>query len=280
MSSDSKNFLSVIARCKNEPFVAEFVQHYLDEGVDEIVIFDNGSDRPYPDDVTANDRVTILRDDVLFTLHPAETKSVMRHANGLSTEWLLYVDLDEFITTRRHSGRTIREELMSTFVGADCVKVPWVMMSANGRQHNPGSLLLETIHRWDHDRRHENAMSDQKKFRCRYDQIEVKCIYRPEKFEFVWDHHPHGAQEEIVCVDSVDNAPARLDPMHSNLREPDIARAFLVCYHYRVYSVEGARQKIQSNKYYGGFTLDDVMSTDHPELIDETLARKTRARRG
>lgn len=280
MSSDSKNFLSIIARCKNEPFVSEFVQHYLSEGVDEIVIFDNGSDRPYPDDVKADERVKILEDDILFTLHPTDMESVLNHAHGLSTKWLLYLDLDEFITTRRHPGRTIREELQTTFREADCVKVPWVMMSANGRQRNPDSLLLETTHRWDHDRRHENAVSDHQKFRCRYDEIEVKSIFRPEKFGFLADHNPYGARGDIVCIDSVDNEPAPLNPVHRNLREADIARAFLVCYHYRVYSVESARQKMQSSLFYGAYTLDDIMSADHPELVDETLARKTRARQG
>lgn len=82
MHPDPKNFLSIIARCKNEPFVSEFVQHYLYEGVDQIVIFDDGSDRPYPNDVPASHRVTILRDDILFTLHPTVTESVLRHAGG------------------------------------------------------------------------------------------------------------------------------------------------------------------------------------------------------
>jgi len=162
------------------------------------------------------------------------------------------MDIDEFIITRRHPGGTIREELQSTFKEADCVKAPWVMMSANGRQRNPDSLLLETTYRWGHDRWHENRVSD---------------------------HNPYGARGDVVCVDGVENAPAPLGPMHENLREADIARALLICCHYRIFSAESAREKMQSNMFCGTFTLGDVMSVDHPERVDGTLARKTRSRR-
>lgn len=276
---NSRNFLTIIVRSKNEPFVSEFVEHYLSEGVDEIYIFDNGSDFDYADSVKDNERVIILEDNILFAMHPTVMESVLVRAHDLSTEWLLYVDMDEFITSRRQPDKTIRQELQTTFRNADCVKVPWVMMSANGRLQNPDSLLMETTHRWDHDKRHENHLSTHPKFRCRYDKIEVKSIFRPEKFEFLSDHNPYGTNGDIVCVDSTDNRTCPLDPFHRDLREADISRAFLACYHYRTYSVESAYEKMQSSVFYSAYTLEDIMSTDYPELVDETLARKARARK-
>lgn len=275
----SKNFLTLIVRCKDEPFVSEFVDHYLSEGVDEIYIFDDGSVFDYPDAVKCNEKVFILQDDILFKIFPTPTQSVQARAFGLSTEWMIYVDADEYITSRQNREKTIRQELQSTFRNADCVKVPWVMMSANGRQNNPESLLIDTTWRWDHDRRHENVLTDHRKFRCRFEKIEIKSIFRPDKFEFMADHHPHGAGEGIVCVDSVENLHSPLGPFHKGLREVSISRAFLVCYHYRTYSVESTLQKMKSNRFYKQYRLEDIMSADYPEIIDETLKQKVLSRK-
>jgi len=57
------------------------------------------------------------------------------------------------------------------------------------------------------------------------------------------------------------------------LREIDIKNAYLMCYHYRIISRENSNNKIKKSQYKK-FTLDDIMSFDYPELIDETLKNK------
>ena len=66
-------------------------------------------------------------------------------------EWLIYVDVDEFITTKKNITRTIRQELETTFKNVDCVRIPWVMMACNKLEKNPTSVLEENIFRWNHD---------------------------------------------------------------------------------------------------------------------------------
>ena len=54
-------FLSLITRYLNEPFLEEFVEYYLSEGVDHIfVLFDVDSTIPISSNVVENDKVTIL----------------------------------------------------------------------------------------------------------------------------------------------------------------------------------------------------------------------------
>ena len=54
-------FLSLITRYLNEPFLEEFVEYYLSEGVDHIfVLFDIDSTIPISSNVVENDQVTIL----------------------------------------------------------------------------------------------------------------------------------------------------------------------------------------------------------------------------
>ena len=90
-------------------------------------------------------------------------------------EWVIYVDVDEFISTRKNLNHTIKDELETTFKDAHCVKVPWVMMSCKLRETNPKSILNEITYRWNHDIRHPHKV---KKFRCRYHSIETKCIFK------------------------------------------------------------------------------------------------------
>ena len=53
------DFLILLTRCKDEPFILDFVNHYLSEGVDRIHIIDDGSQLAYPSQVIKNKRVTI-----------------------------------------------------------------------------------------------------------------------------------------------------------------------------------------------------------------------------
>jgi len=61
------------------------------------------------------------------------------------------------------------------------------------------------------------------------------------------------------------------------LRENDIENGILLCYHYRIISKENCINKLQNNLWYiqDGYTIDDLLSCDYPEIIDETLKYKT-----
>ncbi len=63
---------------------------------------------------------------------------------------------------------------------------------------------------------------------------------------------------------------------YSNLREEDIKNGYLLCYHYRIISKENSINKLKTNSWYiqNGYTIDDLMTCDYPEIIDETLKYK------
>jgi len=266
------HFLSVLVRCKDEPFVAEFINHYLKEGVDFIYIIDDNSSLLYSSEVIANNRVKIFYEKNIISKNIA---SSIYQKIKTETQWLIYVDIDEFITTKRSFNNTIRDELEHKFLNVDCIKVPWVMMSANNRKENPKSLLQDTLWRWNHDKKHENNFTKIHKFRCRYDAIEIKSIFKPSKFNDIWDHHPKEPLHEIICVESVYGNASKVTPFYANLREKDIEEAYLVCYHFRVISRENSLDKIKNNIWYNGYTIEDLMSTDYAEVYDETLKIKS-----
>jgi hypothetical protein len=269
------SFIGLMVRCKDEPYVSEFVNYYIQQGIDKIYIIDDNSNKEIYKDVINNDKVIISFDNNIINKN-----SIKELYNKIKSmfEWIIYVDIDEYITTKKNMNKTIKEELETTFKDSMCIKVPWVMMSSNSMKNNPDSLLKTNIYRWNHDHKHINDKSSEHKFRCRYDAIEVKCIFKPIFFDDISDHHPikpnYNHYNDIKIVESITNTEKKLDPFHENLREKDIKEGYLLCYHYRIFSIENCLNKIKNNLWYKNYTLQDLLSNDYPEIIDETLKYK------
>lgn len=270
-------FIGLIVRCRNEPYVTEFVHYYLKQGIDKIFIIDDHSDKHVYKDVIHNQKVKIIFDNVItdWSEQFVGCKKIytqIRH----QYEWIIVVDMDEFITTNKNNQNTIKQELETTFKHCMCIKIPWVMMSCNSIQKNPESLLKNNVYRWNHDITHINIHSNEPKFRCRYEFIEVKCIFKPAFFENIYMHHPiHPISNDIRTVESIRNTIQPLDSFYENLREKDIQEGYLLCYHYRIISVENCLNKIKYNLKYNTYKLEDLLSNDYPEIIDETIKIKS-----
>lgn len=272
-------FLGLLVRCKEEPYVREFVAYYLSQGVDTIYILDDGSNPCIYTEVRDNPKVHITYDHNIIRKNSIKT---LYDAIKNQYEWVMYVDMDEYITTKKNKNKTIRQELETTFSECECIKIPWVMMSCNGVKKNPVSLLNTNIHRWNHDKTHVNQISNEHKFRCRYKKIEVKCIFKPRYFHDIFDHHPRSpsSAHTVRIVDGVYNKPQSLTSFYSSLREKDIEQGFLLCYHYRILSIENCSSKIANNAWYKAYTLQDLLSTDYAEIVDTTLQQKMALRDG
>ncbi len=269
--------LALITRCRDEPYVDEFVNHYLHEGVDALFIIDDESQPGTYERVARLPNVHVVTD-VPFRNGPELDTMYQRIRDDF--EWVLVVDMDEYVTTKAHPTNRLKDELQSTFSDADCVMIPWVMMAFDGLERNPPRLLETNTSRWNHDRRHDRPSAPHK-LRCRYDAIEVKCVFRTGVFEHCWLHGPSRPDlRGVSVVDSIRNQPTELGPFHESLRERDIEHARLLCLHYRVVSLEHCRQKLADNHIdgYRSLTPDELARFDYPEIVDETLARKSKRR--
>tara|TARA_B100001093_G_scaffold195390_1_gene187846 strand:+ start:444 stop:1361 length:918 start_codon:yes stop_codon:yes gene_type:complete len=286
-----KKFLGLITRCKDEFFVGEFCKYYLSQGVDLIYIIDDDSnDKSIYDNIKKNHNVNVIfKKNVLGD--GSENSHEMDEVNNLYREikndfvWIISVDVDEFITTKKNIKKTIKDELKTTFKDADCIKVPWVMMSCNNKEKNPKSILRENVYRWNHDKKHRtHPLKKNWNFRCRYNETEVKCIFKSNKWNKIAVHYPKYSVGNCKIVDSINNHQQKvLYRNHSKLRESDIKEGYLLCYHYRIISVENCKKKIKNSIEtnnpvgklgYGYITLKDMMKSDFPEVYDETLKIK------
>ena len=267
-------FIGLITRCKDEFFIKEFCDYYLSQGVDQIFVIDDDSDDKSIYNNINDTRVKIIYEKNVFA--PKSEGGQMHVVNKYykdlkdNFEWMISVDVDEFITTKKNIKNTIRDELKTNFNDVDCIKIPWVMMSCNNRDKNPKSILLENTYRWNHDKKHPHKIS---KFRCRYDKIEVKCIFKTSKFNAISVHNPVKNLRNSIIVNSINKGKTNLNHIYCNLREEQINNGYLLCYHYRIISRENCINKLKKKQYLK-FNLKDLMNSDHPEIIDETLKKK------
>lgn len=284
----SKNFLTILVRVRNENlFLESFVKHYFAEGIDEIYILDDSSTEPYPSYVANHPKVHIYEATYFKTHHEKLIDAQILYNQLLRdrTEWLMFIDADEFITTRRNPEFTIKQELQSTFVNADLIKVPWILFGSNGQDRNPKNVLTETTWRWNHDLKHphsEQAMRIWPHRKCKYDKIEVKSIFRPEKFNKLTTHCPSDPVGKVNIVDGVDNIDNYMNEpeteiWYHNLREDSIRRAFLACNHYRNISKEQMEQKA-NDSHLPLYRVDNCVNlqleSDFSEIEDTFMKEK------
>ena len=201
------------------------------------------------------------------------------------TEWFMFIDADEFITTRRNPDKTIREELETTFKDADLIKIPWIMFGSNGQDENPKQILKDTTWRWNHDKPHphpEEAMKIWPHRKCKLDKIEVKSIFKTKAFSKLTTHCPSNPTYKINIVDGVDNIDnyAGVDETeiwYYELREECIDRAYLACNHYRNISKEQMKQKANDSHlplYRVNNCYELQLASDFSEKEDEFLKNK------
>ena len=137
--------LGLITRCRDEFFIKEFVDYYLSQGVNEIFIIDDDSDDKSIYDKIDDSRVVIIYSKNIIDNNYAD--QLYKKVKS-KFKWIIYCDVDEFITTKRNLHNTIAQELKTTFKNDDCVRVPWVMMSSNGRLDMTSSNRSEFIVVW------------------------------------------------------------------------------------------------------------------------------------
>lgn len=269
--------IGLITRCRNEPYVNEFVNHYINEGVDGIYIVDDESREDTFRDVARCPAVQVVTG-LPFTNGPE--LQVVYDRIRKEYDWILIADMDEYITAKKNIHNTVRDELLTTFRYVECVKIPWVMMAFNGIEGNPECLLETNTYRWNHSKKHRSA-SKERKLRCRYREIETKCAFKTEAFDRVWYHGPIREDlDGVRVVDGIYNKEALLDPYYRNLREKDISRAFLLCFHHRGVSKQRCREKRVGThiKPYRRIHAEELIARDFPEVVDETLRVKSRQR--
>tara|TARA_R100000030_G_C3241202_1_gene120651 strand:+ start:163 stop:1020 length:858 start_codon:yes stop_codon:yes gene_type:complete len=280
-----KKYLAVLTRCRDEFYIKEWVDYYQSQNVDSIYIIDDDSNDKTIYDFVNDEKYNNV--DIIFASRSYGDSNTMKNCkldknsqvNKLfrdkikhSYEWLIYCDVDEFITTKKNADLTLSKQLQQINSGdIKAIGIPWVLMSGGNLKHQPTSVLKEITYRHDHDIRHFHSV---RKFRCRYGAIEYKCILKPENFEYLTDHEPFP---HVELHNGIDLKQTRFrNKRFINLRNKDIDTGVFLCYHYRYISDQNAKNKLQTNGWYinDGYTFEDLKTSTYPEIHDNTMLKK------
>lgn len=136
--------LCVIGRLEND-YATEWVEHHISIGFDHIVIADNnhnGEERfeSVLSDYIKKKKVTILDfRDMESAQRMAYNTMYDRYKDEY--DWIAFFDFDEFLCI--NDGKSVKE-LLSMYEGkADCMMIPWMMMTDNGLVRKDSRPLME-----------------------------------------------------------------------------------------------------------------------------------------
>lgn len=139
--------LCLIARFKNERHIMyEFVNHYLQEGVDCLILVDDNSDDDYMDfnkdwmDNLIKTKKIIIKKATLdqcqeYNLHLNEIKNF---------EWVIVCDMDEFMFSVPNNS-TLKSLLNTKLSMYDYIRVPWKLFNHNC-YYQPKSVINDNVY--------------------------------------------------------------------------------------------------------------------------------------
>ena len=276
MERINKHYLSVLAIFNNEGHIfREWLDHYLAEGVDFFYLINNFSEdadvflpilQEYSSYIHLVDS-TVPNFLFTHTQLVSYDSFIRTHILG-NTEWLMIVDLDEFMFAPFTNIKQELKDLESVLPNAACVRVPWKMFGSNGHISQPRSVVKNFTKRESYSVPH--AML-------------IKNIFKPECMLSFNIHEVHLKPSYIYANsqgDCVDNYTILQS-------ERNISEAHIQLNHYSLQSkdywcnVKMKRDYYNMVKELGGtvHTLDEFLENDKifNTITDETLYMKHKA---
>lgn len=158
-----QDYLSLCAIAKDEgPYFAEWIEWHLSQGVERFYVYDNES--------TDNTREVLQpyidRGIVVYKYWPGHRQQIAAYDDcieryRLTTRWLAFIDLDEFIVPVKDGSIT---EFLQRFETFPAVEINWLIYGSGGaRIKEPGTMMQRFRHhsRPDHPlNRHVKSIVD------------------------------------------------------------------------------------------------------------------------
>ena len=94
--------LGLLTRCKNEKYIWLFVKYYISQKVDHIyIIDDNSEDQQIYNNIKNNNQVSIFSK--VKNIAIDNPNDLQNYYNRIKNkfDWLIFVDVDEYITTKK-----------------------------------------------------------------------------------------------------------------------------------------------------------------------------------
>lgn len=221
-----KYFLSIVAIFKNESWILkEWLDHYINQGVDHFFLIDNGSTdnsqiilKPYID----KQIVSLIKDPKRFSQKGHYNKYVLPIKK--ISRWFLVCDLDEFVYARNNIPK-ISDYLKTLHPLVGCVIIPWKNFGSSGHIQHPRDGVVKNFTK----RRLYNS----------HDKSHTKSIARSDVIEN-FTVHLSNCKNTIYITSDNKKSNVRDNYYNSQilLNEELLKQSYLHLNHYQIQSVE------------------------------------------
>lgn len=301
--------LGVLVMLQNEAHtIAEFVQHYLEEEADHVFIADDNSTDRLRESLACVDPAAYTvwptsqllqgraRAADLFRrqkqVYPAAIERIRRDY-GAAMEWLLVVDVDEFVVSRACPRRTVGSLLRHELHAAcDAVFAPWLMFSWGSQAREPcGHVRTALTWRWGLDRAYKRPQASVRSRSRKLDnpqhRVAHKYAVRLSRLAAAGVHSAtlrEAGGPKRYCAPERRSGRLATRPSKpssfSQLREAAVPALVLATHHYRIRSQDQWERKTRGgydSGKYGDGSVEDSRLANRLDVHDEFM-RVTRVR--
>lgn len=197
--------------------IKEWLEHYLNEGVDHFFLIDNGSTDDYKTLIEPHmDKITLFVDQAKYQQPELYNKYVF--PNIKRYEWVIGVDLDEFMWSVE--TKTIKECLSELSDDVGLIKIPQEQYGSSGHEKQPKHVVESFLYR------QEGTYG-----------TATKCIGRTKYIKNLHVHH-FEIEERAKILDSCFNDFISDTKWSFEISETHITNSKLRMAHYRIQSFE------------------------------------------
>jgi len=277
--------ICLVAIFKNESHILkEWIEHYLNQGVDKIFLVDNGSTDNYYSILhpyISTGKVDLVLDNKKHAQTELYNKHFLHKCRAY--EWVIVCDLDEFIYGRKYCN-SIKDFLSKVHPSFSQIFIPWKMFGSNGydtmAQEQPSSVISNFTKRINNDDiRHNRFRSFTYRGHIKY--IYSKTIIRT-KYLLKFDVHcSHTSNNKYMTSYVLQNNHIHPNKNFVEINENIIENSALHLNHYAIQSlnwfmkVKATRGDINSSnnenvrniEYFKEYNFNDI---DDNELSNIT----------
>lgn len=277
--------ICLVAIFKNESHILkEWIEHYLNQGVDKIFLVDNGSTDSYYSILhpyISTGKVDLVLDNKKHAQTELYNKHFLHKCRAY--EWVIVCDLDEFIYGRKYCN-SIKDFLSKVHPSFSQIFIPWKMFGSNGydtmTQEQPYSVISNFTKRINNDDiRHNRFRSFIYRGHIKY--IYSKTIIRT-KYLLKFDVHcSHTSNNKYMTSYVLPNNHVHPNKNFVEINENIIENSALHLNHYAIQSlnwfmkVKATRGDINSSnnenvrniEYFKEYNFNDI---DDNELLNIT----------
>lgn len=227
----------MISIFKNEGhIIQEWINHYINQGIDKIFLVDNGSTDDYQ--ITDHlDKIELIKDDKKFAQQEFYNRYVYKYKDYT---WAIFCDLDEFIYARR-GFKTIKEYLNRLRHDISLIYIPWKIFGSNGHVQQPSNVVQSFTKRVNYNR----PCTIQGNVLFKYKNLSMpKCIVKTKYIEHIKVHTQFTtggihitADNQIYKSPVIPNCPGLLNKL-VEIDEEKLNQYYLHINHYMIQSYD------------------------------------------